>query len=72
MGFWRVADIILGFGGIAYALMGFFLKKYPPLGWTTKLFWGEKEIPAWVASPFYFLLGLLLIYWGFSGKSLVR
>ncbi len=68
MGFWRIAEIVLGVGGILYALLGFLLKEYRPLGWTTKLMWGEKNIPAWVASPFYFLLGLLLLYWGLAGK----
>jgi hypothetical protein len=68
MGFWRIREIILGVGGILYAILGLSLKGYPPLGWTTQLIWGEKSIPAWVASPFYFLLGLLLLYWGFTGK----
>jgi hypothetical protein len=68
MGFWRIAEIILGVVVILYGLLGLSLKEYPPLGWTTKLIWGEKNIPAWVASPFYFLLGLLLLYWGLTGK----
>jgi hypothetical protein len=68
MGFWRIAEIILGIVVILYALSGLYLKEYPPLGWTTKLIWGEKNIPAWIASPFYFLLGLVLLYLGFTRK----
>ena len=67
MRFRQIVDIVLGLGGIGYAILVLFLKKVPSLGWTTKLAWGEK-IPAWIASPFYFLLGALLIYWGISGR----
>jgi hypothetical protein len=68
MGFRHIADIIFGFGSVLYGVSGFFMKEYPTLGWTTKLVWREKKIPAWIAGPFYFLLGLLLLYWGFTGK----
>ena len=68
MGFWRIAEIVGGVGCASYGLAGFFIKRYPTLGWTTKLIWGEKNIPAWIAGPFYFLLGVLLLYWALSLK----
>jgi hypothetical protein len=68
MGFWHFAEIIIGAFCVLLGLSGFLLKRFPPLGWTTQLIWGEKGIPAWIAGPFYFILGLLMLYWGFTGK----
>jgi multisubunit Na+/H+ antiporter MnhB subunit len=68
MGFRRITDIVLGVAGVLFALLGFLINENPLPRWVTKLFRGEKNIPAWVGSSFYLLLGLLLLYWGFTQK----
>lgn len=65
---WGVAKCFLGLACIS---MGLFQSEFRPLGWTTNLIWGNDDnarIPRWIAGPFYFLLGALMLYWGIAGK----
>ena len=53
--------------GIVGILTSFIVKDFRPTGWTTRLLWGKGEdvrIPRWVAAPFYFILGVVLLYYG--------
>jgi hypothetical protein len=57
-------DICLGVLAIFAAL---FEKEFSPLGWTTHLIWGGGEdprIPRPLAAAFYFIVGVILLYWG--------
>jgi hypothetical protein len=66
--FWRIVEILMGFGCIA---LGIFNREFKPIGWTTWLVWGtgdDARIPRWIAGPFYVLLGVFALYMGFSGK----
>lgn len=66
--FWRVLEVLMGLFLIG---MGLFNKEFTPLGWSTMLIWGHNDnarIPRWIAGPFYFLLGALLLYAGITGK----
>jgi len=58
-------DIGLGLLAICTSL---FVKEFRPSGWTTHLIWGGGEdarIPRPLAAGFYFMLGIILLYWGF-------
>jgi hypothetical protein len=53
--------------GIVAVIMGLFVEDIKPSGWTTRLIWGsgqDARIPRWVAGPFYFLIGVILLYRG--------
>jgi len=66
--FWRVVQLV---GALVCVTSGLFSKEFKPIGWTTRLIWGKDEntrIPRWVAGPFYVVGGLLLLYFGLTGK----
>lgn len=68
MGFERIVELVLGFGGLA---LGISVKEFRPAGWTTRLVWGKSEnarIPKWLASSFYVGAGFFFLYLGFTGK----
>jgi hypothetical protein len=68
MGFWRIAEIILG---VFCVIWGVLNKEFIPIGWTTWLLLGTDKhdrIPRWIGVFFYILLGLLIIYMGLTGK----
>jgi hypothetical protein len=68
MGFERLVELALGFGGLA---LGILIREFKPAGWTTRLVWGKSEdarIPSWIGSSFYVLAGVFFLYLGFTGK----
>jgi hypothetical protein len=51
--------------------MGLFNTEFKPIGFTTLLIWGSDKnarIPRWIAGTFYFVLGLVTVYIGVTGK----
>lgn len=66
MDLWRVLEVLGGFACIAGGILN---KEFAPIGWVTRLIWGQhKRLPPWVADPFYLLLGAFFIYLGLTGK----
>ena len=64
--FWRIVEVLMGLLLIGSGLVS---KEFTPIGWTTILIWGkDARIPRWIAGTFYAVLGLLMLYWGLSGR----
>jgi hypothetical protein len=68
MNIWQFLAIV---SGVLLVLTGLLKKKFSPLGVITMAVWGygpNARIPRWIAATFYILAGLLMIYFGLTGR----